>query len=60
MNGLIDWLLKTIINKKVPHPVKTNSRVIKAFAWGGAKQIFKTKKDLPEKALKSLYVVILE
>jgi hypothetical protein len=40
--------------------VKTNSRVIKAFAWGGAKQIFKTKKDLPEKALKSLYVVILE
>ena len=40
--------------------VKTNSRVIKAFAWGGAKQIFKTKKDLPEKALEILYVVILE
>ena len=71
MNRLIEWLigpscigLVVSLNKNFSDRyiklVKTNSEVKKSISLGEDKEIFKIKKDLPEKSLISLYVVILE
>jgi len=57
--GLVVSLNKQLVDGYI-QLVKSNSGEKKAALLSGAKEIFKTRKDLPEKTLKGLYELILE
>ena len=57
--GLVVSLNKHLVDGYI-QLVKSNTEFKKAALLSGAKEILKTRKDLPEKTLKGLYEIILE